>query len=146
MKLFVLNGPNLNLLGSRQPEIYGTTTLEDLEKMCRDTARSLGIEIDFRQTNDEGELISMLHEARSEAQGVVLNPAAFTHYSLALREAVSAAEVPVIEVHISNIYAREPWRRRSVVSAVARGVIVGLGVRGYILAIEALHSMIGEER
>lgn len=141
MKIFVLNGPNLNLLGEREPNIYGKATLAEVEKMCRERAETLGLEIDFRQTNDEGELIGWLQEARGEADGVVLNPAAFTHYSLAVRDAVAATELPVIEVHISNIYAREPWRARSVVSGVARGVVAGLGVIGYLLAIEALADM-----
>lgn len=141
MKIFVLNGPNLNLLGEREPNIYGKATLAEVEKMCRERAETLGLEIDFRQTNDEGELIGWLQEARGEADGIVLNPAAFTHYSLAIRDAVAATELPVIEVHISNIYAREPWRARSVVSGVARGVVAGLGVIGYLLAIEALADM-----
>lgn len=138
MKIFVINGPNLNLLGEREPEIYGTATLSDVEKMCRERAEELGAEIDFRQTNDEGELIGWLQEAKQSADAVVLNPAAFTHYSLAVRDAISATGVPVIEVHISNIYGREEWRAKSVVSPVARGVIAGLGVKGYLLAIEAL--------
>jgi 3-dehydroquinate dehydratase II len=142
MKIFVLNGPNLNLLGSRQPEVYGTTTLEEVEEICRKKAADLGVELEFRQTNSEGTLIDWLHEARSVAEGVVLNPAAFTHYSLALREAVSAIELPVVEVHISNIYAREPWRAKSVVSPSAKTVIAGAGVKGYELAIEALFDLL----
>jgi 3-dehydroquinate dehydratase-2 len=145
MKLYVLNGPNLNLLGERQPEVYGTTTLSEVEEMCRKKAADLGVEIEFRQTNSEGELIDWLHEAKREAAGVVLNPAALTHYSLALREAVAAVEIPIIELHISNIYGREPWRAKSVVSAVARGVVAGLGVRGYELAVEALAKVISGE-
>ena len=145
MKIFVLNGPNLNLLGSRQPEVYGTTTLAEVEEMCQKKGADLGVEIDFRQTNSEGTLIDWLHEARENAQGVVLNPAAFTHYSLALREAVSAIELPVVEVHISNIYAREPWRAKSVVSPSAKAVIAGAGVKGYELAIEALFDLIKED-
>ncbi|MGH9268886.1 MAG: type II 3-dehydroquinate dehydratase [Acidimicrobiales bacterium] len=142
MRIVILNGPNLNLLGSREPEIYGTATLTEVEKMCRERAVELGLEIEFRQTNHEGELIGWLAEAWRDAAGVILNPAAFTHYSLALREAVAAAGVPVIEVHISNIYAREPWRERSVISAAARGVIAGLGVSGYLLALEALAELV----
>lgn len=145
MKIFVLNGPNLNLLGSRQPEVYGTTTLAEVEEMCQKKAADLGVEMEFRQTNSEGTLIDWLHEARESAQGVVLNPAAFTHYSLALREAVSAIELPVVEVHISNIYAREPWRAKSVVSPSARAVIAGAGVKGYELGIEALTELIEKE-
>jgi 3-dehydroquinate dehydratase II len=145
MKIFVLNGPNLNLLGSRDPEVYGSATLEDVESSCQKLAGDLGFEIDFRQTNHEGEMIDWLHEAKSEGSsvgGIVLNPAALTHYSWALREAVAACELPVIEVHISNIYAREQWRARSVVSAAARAVIAGAGVEGYELAITALAGMI----
>lgn len=138
MKILVLNGPNLNLLGERELEIYGTTTLAEVEKMCQQKAEELGAEIDFRQTNHEGELIDWLQGAKEDAQGVVLNSAAFTHHSLAVRDAVSACGLPVIEVHISNIYAREAWRATSVISEVSVGVIAGLGVRGYLLAIEAL--------
>jgi 3-dehydroquinate dehydratase-2 len=146
MKFFVLNGPNLNLLGSRQPEVYGTTTLAEVEEMCQKKAADLGVEIEFRQTNSEGTLIDWLHEAREQADGVVLNPAAFTHYSLALREAVSSIELPVVEVHISNIYGREPWRAKSVVSPSAKAVIAGAGVKGYLLAIEALAELINKEK
>lgn len=138
MKIFVLNGPELDRLGEREPEIYGTTTLAELEKMCRERAQSLELEIDFRQTNDENELIGWLEKARNEADGVVINPAAFTHYSEAVRGALAATGLPVIEVHISNIYAREEWRAKSLVSPVVKGVIVGLGVRGYLLALDAL--------
>ena len=144
MKVFVLNGPSLNLLGEREPHIYGTSTLSDVEKMVRERGDELGIEIEFRQTNEEGRLIEWLHEARTEADGVIMNPAAFTHYSVALRDAVVACETPLIEVHISNIYAREEFRSKSVVSGVAKGVIVGLGVKGYVLALEALVDMKGE--
>lgn len=141
-KVLILNGPNLNLLGEREPEIYGTSTLAEVERMCRERGAELGLEVDFRQTNDEGELIGWLQESRGSVSGIVLNPAAYTHYSLAIREAVAAAEAPVVEVHISNIYAREPWRARSLVSGVARGVIAGLGVRGYLLALEALNEIV----
>lgn len=141
-KVLILNGPNLNLLGEREPEIYGTSTLAEVERMCRERGAELGLEVDFRQTNDEGELIGWLQESRGSVSGIVLNPAAYTHYSLAVREAVAAAEAPVVEVHISNIYAREPWRARSLVSGVARGVIAGLGVRGYLLALEALNEIV----
>jgi 3-dehydroquinate dehydratase-2 len=138
VKIFVLNGPNLNLLGEREPEIYGSTTIEELEEMCRRRGQQLGLDIDFRQSNYEGELVEWLQAARTAADGVVLNPAALSHYSLALRDAVTVARVPVVEVHISNIHAREEWRTESVISAVARGVIAGLGVTGYLLALDAL--------
>ena len=138
MKIFVLNGPSLNLLGEREPDIYGAETLEDVETMCREWASELGHDLDFRQTNDEGQLIDWLQDARSGADGVVLNPAGLSHYSIALRDAVAACEMPVVEVHISNIYAREPFRQKSVISGVATGVISGLGTHGYVLALEAV--------
>lgn len=137
-KIFVLNGPNLNLLGEREPEIYGSTTAEDLEEMCRQRGTELGLDIDFRQTNFEGELIDWLQDARKAAEGVVLNAGALSHYSLAIADAVTIAKVPVVEVHISNIHAREEWRSRSVISPVAAGVILGLGIQGYLLALDAL--------
>lgn len=138
MKIYVLNGPSLNLLGERQPLIYGNTTLAEVEQMCRGRALELGVEIDFRQSNDEGQLIDWLHQARTQAGGVILNAAAFSHYSIALRDAVQACGKPVVEVHISNIFAREEFRATSVLSAVVVGVISGLGTQGYLLALEAL--------
>lgn len=138
MKIYVLNGPSLNLLGERQPLIYGNTTLAEVEQMCRERAFELDIEIDFRQSNDEGQLIDWLQEARTQADGVILNAAAFSHYSFALRDAVQACDTPVVEVHISNIFAREEFRATSVISAVVVGVISGLGAQGYVLALEAL--------
>ncbi|MEX2586511.1 MAG: type II 3-dehydroquinate dehydratase [Actinomycetota bacterium] len=143
MTIFVLNGPNLNLLGSREPDIYGARTLGDLERLCNDRAEALGYDIDFRQTNYEGELVDWLQEARTGAEGVVLNAAAFTHYSIAVRDAVAACERPVIEVHLSNIHAREDFRSHSVISAVCAGVICGMGETGYRVAIDALASLIG---
>ncbi len=142
MKIFVLNGPNLNLLGQREPDIYGLATLADVETLCEGRAAELGHEVDFRQTNDEGQLVDWIQEARTGAAGVVLNPAAFGHYSLALRDAIAACDVPVVEVHISNIYAREEFRAKSVISAVAVGVISGLGIWGYAGAIEALAGIL----
>jgi 3-dehydroquinate dehydratase-2 len=143
MKVFVLNGPNLNLLGDRQPVIYGSTTLYELEELCHKRAAERGMEIDFRQTNDEGTLVDWLQEAGNAAEGVVLNAAAFSHYSVAVRDAVQACGKPVIEVHISNIFAREEFRATSVISAVAVGVISGLGVQGYLLALDALAALLG---
>lgn len=145
MKVHILNGPSLNLLGEREPEIYGTETLEDVERQCRARARDAGLEVDFKQTNDEGELVGWIQAARLEAAGIIINPAAFSHYSLALRDAITAAGLPVIEVHISNIYAREEWRAKSVISAAVRGVIAGLGVQGYLLAIEAMAAYLAPE-
>lgn len=145
MKVFVLNGPSLNMLGERQPLIYGTTTLAEVEEMCRDRASQHGLEVDFRQTNEEGKLVDWLQEARQGADGVILNAAAFSHYSLAVRDAVQVCDKPVIEVHISNIFAREEFRATSVISAVAVGVISGLGVQGYLAAIDALAGILGEK-
>ncbi|MCE9520830.1 MAG: type II 3-dehydroquinate dehydratase [Alphaproteobacteria bacterium] len=140
--LFVLNGPNLNLLGSREPEIYGHTTLADIEAEARKCAGAHGLGIEFRQSNHEGELVDWLQEARVSASGVVLNAGAYTHTSVALHDALKAVELPVIEVHISNPYKREPFRHTSFVSPVVTGVICGLGAQGYSLAIEALATLI----
>jgi 3-dehydroquinate dehydratase-2 len=142
VKIFVLNGPELDRLGEREPEIYGNSTITEVEEICRKAATDFGLEVEFRQTNSEEELVSWLEDAGREAAGVVLNPAAFTHHSLPVRDAVAATGLPVIEVHISNIYAREPWRARSVISGAARGVISGLGIQGYVLAITALAEML----
>jgi 3-dehydroquinate dehydratase-2 len=144
--VLVLNGPNLNLLGTRSPEVYGASTLADVEKLCRTTASGLGLEIDFRQSNHEGELIDWIHAAGAQVAagasiGAVFNPGALTHTSVALRDAIEGAGLPVIEVHISNIHAREEFRHHSHVSPVARGVVVGLGVQGYALAIAALREL-----
>jgi 3-dehydroquinate dehydratase-2 len=141
--IWILNGPGLNLLGEREPEVYGRDTLDDIVASCRIRAGDLGFGIEARQTNHEGELISWLQEARQAAAGVVLNPAGLSHYAIALRDAVVSAGVPVVEVHISNIHAREEFRQHSVVSAVAAGVIVGLGALGYVLAVEALAARLG---
>jgi len=140
--VFVLNGPNLNLLGSREPEIYGHTTLADIEAETRKRAGTLGLTIDFRQSNHEGELVDWLQEARKAAAGVILNAGAYTHTSVALHDALKAVDLPIIEVHISNPYKREPFRHTSFVSPVATGVICGVGAQGYWLAIEALASLI----
>jgi 3-dehydroquinate dehydratase II len=139
--VFVLNGPNLNLLGSREPEIYGHTTLADIEAEVRKRAGVLKLAIEFRQSNHEGVLVDWLQEARQAASGVVLNAGAFTHTSVALHDALKAVDLPVIEVHISNPYKREPFRHTSFVSPVVTGVICGLGAQGYCLAIEALASL-----
>jgi 3-dehydroquinate dehydratase II len=136
--VFVLNGPNLNLLGTREPEVYGSETLDDIAGALQDRAKDLGLDIDMRQSNHEGHLIDWLHEANSAgARAVILNAGAFTHTSIALGDAVKAIAVPVIEVHLSNPQAREPYRRRSYVAAAARGTIVGFGSLGYLLALDA---------
>ena len=139
----VLNGPNLNLLGTREPGVYGAQTLADVEALCRESCAAHGFALDFRQSNHEGVLVDWLHEAgRAHAAGtlagVVFNAGAYTHTSIALHDAIKGTGVPVIEMHISNVHAREPFRHHSYISAVARGVIVGLGLRGYALAIAAL--------
>jgi 3-dehydroquinate dehydratase-2 len=144
--VFVLNGPNLNLLGKRQPEIYGRDTLADVEADCRRTAAAHGVDIRFHQSNREYELIDWIHEAREIAAGIVINPAAFTHTSVAILDALNAFEPPVIEVHISNVHKRESFRHQSYVSLRADGVIAGLGVQGYALAIERLARLIAAKR
>ena len=136
--IYVLNGPNLNLLGTREPEIYGKTTLADIKKMVADRAVTLGLETDFRQTNSEGELVNWIQEAREAAGGLILNAAAYSHTSIAIFDALSALEIPIMEVHLSNIFKREEFRHHSYVSPVAQGVICGLGAHGYELALEAI--------
>jgi 3-dehydroquinate dehydratase II len=144
--VFILNGPNLNLLGTRQPEVYGSATLADVEKLCREEADALGLDVVFRQTNTEGELIDWIHEAgrdvaRSASIGAVLNPGALTHTSIALHDAIEGVELPVVEVHISNVHRRESFRHVSYISPVARGIVVGFGVQGYVLAVRGLHEL-----
>ncbi|UTW10137.1 type II 3-dehydroquinate dehydratase [Marinobacterium rhizophilum] len=134
--IYVLNGPNLNLLGSRQPEIYGAETLADVHRRLLGRALELGLEIEFFQSNSEGEIIDKIHEARSRARGIIINPAAYSHTSVAILDALNTFEQPVIEVHISNIHQRESFRHHSFVSARAEGVIAGLGTLGYLLALE----------
>ena len=138
----VLNGPNLNLLGTREPEKYGHSTLDDLEALCAEVAEGLGLAIDFRQTNGEGELITWVQECRGRASGIVINPAGYTTTSIGLMDALIAVGLPVIEVHITNIHRREEFRHHSFVSKVATGVIAGLGVQGYALALEAMAGLI----
>ncbi len=142
-KILVLNGPNLNLLGQREPAQYGRDTLADVERMCADEGARLGVEIECRQSNHEGQLIDWLHEAGREEKagrllGVVMNPGAYTHTSIALHDAIKGAEVTLVELHISNVHAREEFRHHSYVSPAARGVMVGFGVKGYLFAIGAL--------
>lgn len=143
--IYVLNGPNLNLLGMRDPKVYGSQTLDDVQQRCQQVTQQLGVELIFRQTNHEGELIDWIHEAGGAVAdgaslGVVLNAGAYTHTSLALADAISGAYVPTIEVHISNVHAREAFRHHSYLSPVAAGVIVGLGTYGYEAGIRALHD------
>ena len=143
--VFILNGPNLNLLGVRDPSIYGRDTLGDIEERCTARAASLGVEIDFRQTNHEGQLVDWIQEARETADGIILNAGAFTHTSVAVLDALSAAELPIVEVHLSNIFRRERFRHHSYVSLAATGVICGLGAQGYELALDAMARLIEDE-
>lgn len=136
--IFILNGPNLNMLGLRQPEIYGHETLADIEAACQAYGEPLGLEVDFRQSNIEGELVTWIQEARSDAEGVVINAAAYTHTSVAIQDALMLLSVPVIEVHLSNIHKRESFRHHSYVAAAAQGMICGFGSRGYLMALDVL--------
>ena len=138
MKILVLHGSNLNLLGTREPEVYGSMTLDDINNKLTELGKELNAEIKCLQSNHEGALIDALHEARTWANGVVFNPGAYTHTSIALRDAISAIQIPVIEVHLSNVYAREEFRHVSMISAVCKGKITGLGWKSYALAIRAL--------
>lgn len=142
----ILNGPNLNLLGKRQPEIYGAETLAQIERDCAALAAELGVAIRFLQSNSEGQIIDWIHEAREDGAGIVINPAAYTHSSVAILDALNAFEGPVIEVHISNVHKREPFRHRSYVSLRADGVIAGCGTEGYRLALRRIVSLIGAGR
>jgi 3-dehydroquinate dehydratase-2 len=144
--VYVLNGPNLNLLGKRQPHIYGHETLADVEAECRRTAADLALEIVFHQSNREYEIIDWIHEARERAGGIVINPAAFTHTSVAILDALATCEFPIIEVHISNVHKREPFRHHSFVSSVASGVIAGFGTQGYPLALQRLARLIDDRK
>jgi 3-dehydroquinate dehydratase II len=143
--IFVLNGPNLNLLGQREPEIYGRSTLADVEAVCRARAERHGLEITFRQSNHEGDIVDWLQEARQQAAGVIINPAGFTTTSVAILDTILAVAIPVIEVHITNIHAREEFRRHSYVSKVAKAVVCGFGIEGYGLAIDGLAALIGSK-
>ncbi len=138
--ILILNGPNLNLLGTRQPEVYGKTTLKDIEEMCRAYAEAIGVTVAFDQSNHEGDLVEALHAARTSHDGVILNAGAYTHTSVALMDAISSVQLPVIELHLSNIHARESFRQKSYIAPVALGQICGFGARGYTLAMDAMVS------
>jgi 3-dehydroquinate dehydratase II len=141
-KILVLNGPNLNLLGKRQPEIYGTLTLAQIEERTRELAKELKVEIDFRQSNSEGELITWIQEAATKFAAIVINPAAYTHTSLAMRDAISAVGIPTVEIHISNIHKREPFRHHSYIAEVAVGQIAGFGADSYLLGLRAAFDLV----
>ena len=143
-KILVLNGPNLNLLGRRQPEIYGKTTLAEIERQVRALAGELGVEIDFRQSNSEGELVTWIQEAADRCAALVINPAAYTHTSLALRDAISAVGIPTVEIHLSNIHKREPFRHHSYIAEVAVGQITGFGVQSYLIGLRAAVAQLEE--
>ena len=141
--ILILNGPNLNLLGTRQPEVYGTTTLSEIEARCREHAAALGLDLAFAQDNSEGALVDLIHAARGVHDAIILNAGAYTHTSVALRDAISGAGIPLVELHLSNVHAREPFRHRSHIAPVAIGVICGFGPAGYILAIDAMARHLG---
>ena len=142
-RVLVLNGPNLNMLGIREPKTYGSQTLADIEAMCKSEAKKLGLTVDCRQTNREGELCEWIQEAYGKKDGIIINPGGYSHTSVAIRDAISAVAIPTIEVHLINIHAREEFRHHSYVSAVAVGVICGLGAAGYSLALQALAERLG---
>lgn len=146
MKVLLLHGPNLNILGKRKPEIYGHTTMKQINDMVRARAEELSCELLILQSNQEGVLVDTVQRSMGECDGIILNPAALTHYGLSLREALEAIEAPVVEVHLSNIHAREEWRRTSVISPVTLGQVVGFGPRGYVAALELLLAYLAEQR
>jgi 3-dehydroquinate dehydratase-2 len=140
--VYVLNGPNLNMLGLREPAVYGTATLKDIEARCRAHADALGLGLEFRQSNVEGELVSWIQEARDKASAIAINAGAYTHTSIALHDALKAADLPAVELHLSNVHKREEFRHSSVIAAAVNGVICGFGADSYVLAISALHSLL----
>ncbi len=138
--VLILNGPNLNLLGTRQPEVYGSTTLDDIETLCKNHAEVTGMTVEFRQSNHEGTLVDKIHDARGRHDGIILNAGAYTHTSIALMDAISSVELPAIELHLSNVHARETFRHQSYIARVAVGLICGFGARGYVLAMDAMRD------
>jgi len=144
-KILILNGPNLNLLGTREPEIYGRDTLSDIERKCRLHGQAIGHEIDFRQSNSEGEIVDWIQLAQQESDGIIINPAAYTHTSVAIMDALKQFNNPIIEIHISNIFSREPFRHHSYISPVANGVICGFGANGYSIALDAISQLVSNK-
>lgn len=142
IKISIINGPNLNLLGSREPEVYGRDSYDDTNRKIKQRAQQMELEVRILQSNHEGEIIDAIHDARTWADAIVLNPGALTHYSYAIRDAITAVRLPTIEVHLSNVHAREEFRRHSVIAPVVTGQIVGLGTAGYLLALEAAKSVV----
>lgn len=145
-RILVIHGPNLNLLGTREPEVYGSTTLAEIDAMLHELGQELGIEVESFQSNHEGAIIDAIHGARGRCDGILINPGAFTHYALAIRDAISAVGLPVVEVHLSNIHSREPFRHRSVIAPVAVGTIAGFGSGSYLLGLRALANRIRSQR
>ena len=145
-KILILNGPNLNLLGAREPEIYGHDTLTDIEATSVQHGKTIGMLIDFRQSNSEGELIDWIQGAAGAADGIIINPAAYTHTSVAILDALKQVDCPIIELHLSNIFSREPFRHHSYVSPVAKGLICGFGAHGYLLALDAISRLVSDKK
>jgi 3-dehydroquinate dehydratase-2 len=143
-KVLVLNGPNLNLLGTREPGVYGRATLEEIARRVQSLGRELGLEVEFFQSNSEGEIVDAVQGAAGSCRGLIINPAAYTHTSVALRDALAAVDLPTVEVHLSNVHSREDFRRQSLTAAVCRGVITGFGAEGYLLALRALSAILDE--
>lgn len=141
-KITIINGPNLNMLGERDPAVYGTHSLDDIEKACHETVNQYGFEVEFFQSNHEGELVDFIQNSREESDGVIINPAAYTHTSVAIRDALEILSCPIVELHLSNIYKREDFRHKSYVSGIADGIISGFGAYGYVLAIEAMVNIL----
>ena len=144
-KILILNGPNLNFLGTREPEIYGKFSLAEVEEICREKAETIGLELDFKQSNSEGELIDYIQFSMDSTDGIIINPAAYTHTSVAILDALKQYKYPIIEVHLSNIYSREAFRNHSYVSPIAKGVICGFGAIGYELALDAMYRLISDK-
>ena len=144
--IIIINGPNLNLLGEREQSQYGKITFNDLKNLCMEYSKKIGINVDFTQSNIEGEIVTIIQEARKKYDGLIINAAGFTHTSVSIRDALAIYKKPIIELHISNIYKREEFRHKSIISGVVTGIICGLGINGYILAINSMHEMLNENK